>query len=58
MLIPPITNSDVNEAIQSVIKKIHTDEIDADIIKENRECFAVPLTIIFNQPIRTEWCVS
>ena len=50
---PPITHSDIIEAIQSLKnKKGHIDEIPAEIIKENRELFAIPLATLFNQLIQ------
>lgn len=53
MLMPPITHSDIIAAIQSLKnKKGHIDEIPTEIIKENRELFAIPLTTLFNQSIQ------
>ena len=54
MVMPIITELDIEKVITSLKnKKGHIDEIPVNLIKENKEVFAKPLTILFNQSVST-----
>ena len=54
MVMPLITHYDTTKVISTLKnKKGHLDEIPVDIIKDNKDVLAIPLTIIFNQSINT-----